>query len=392
MHYLRAATPVLLVLAACGIYRVTQASSHMPDDVRRLAPQKPNEIAPRYDDPRVATDEQLRAIMDRMKPTLDPVDTNLLVHALRLWGPHAEFGDAKHPSGPTMLQYFLDDATFRKVAGDKSPPLFKPSADGIAVRPWNEDSPHKQTAAVHVDDLLATLAESGVPLTEPLRMREATGEVADLLEGALRRFHRRQQEYEWTAISYARYLFPAQRWENRYGQPIDVAALVDELLEQPLPNGVCGGAHRLEALVVLLRADDTHHALPKRTRKKIIDYLARVSALLTASQHSEGYWNRDWYRGSPSIAQAATTQAGDKQDTMYDRILTTGHHLEWLALAPPEVQPPQETIVRAGQWLARAMLAEDAKNLKKHYGPFSHAARALCLWRSKDPYQAWKPE
>jgi len=392
MHYLRTAIPFLIVLAACGVYRVTQASSGKPADVRRLAPQKPNVIAPRYDDPRVATDEQLWAIMDRMKPTIDPVDTNLLVHALRLWGPHAEFGDAQHPSGPTMLQYFLDDTTFRKLAGDKSPPLFTPSPEGIAVRPWKEDSSHKQTAAVHVDDLLATLAESGVPLTEPLRMREATAEVADLLQGALHRFHRRQQEYEWTAISYSRYLYPARRWENRYGQPIDVAALVDELMEQPMPNGVCGGAHRLEALVVLLRADDTHHALPKRTRRKIIDYLARISALLTASQHTDGYWNRDWYRGSPGTAETATAKAGGKQDTMYDRILTTGHHLEWLALAPPEVQPPQETIVRAGQWLARAMLAEDAKNLKKHYGPFSHAARALCLWRSRDPYEAWKPE
>jgi hypothetical protein len=378
-------------VAACGIYRASLASSSKPDALEQLAANEtisslpPNVIAPRYDDPRVATDEQLRAVLDRMKPPLDPVDTNVLVHALRLWGPRAEFGDPKHPDGLAMLGYFLDDAQFRRIAGQSAPPLFSPSSDGVTVRPWTEDSPHRKTGAVHVDDLLATLAESGVPLSTPLVMRDGTAHVADLLHGAMRRYHRRQYEYEWSAISYARYLFPADRWSNRYGQPIDVAGLADELMEQPMPNGVCGGAHRLEALVILLRADDTHHTLPRRTRKKIIDYLARTSALLTASQTVEGYWNRNWYRGAES--PAATD---GKRDTTYDRILTTGHHLEWLALAPPEAQPPQEIIVRAGQWLARAMLAEDVKKLQQHYGPFSHAARALCLWRSKDPYEAWK--
>ncbi|MCE9555258.1 MAG: hypothetical protein K8T91_18055 [Planctomycetes bacterium] len=391
IRWLRFTVPPLVVLAACGIYRATLASSAKSDALRQLsahdssAANMPNLIAPRYDDPRIATDAQLHDLLERMKPTVDPLDTNVLVHALRLWGPHAEFGDARHPSGSTMLGYFLNDAEFRKLAGEKVPPLFAAGADGVTVRPWTEDSPHKLTGAVHVDDLLATLAESGIPHSHPLVMRDSTGHVADLLQGAMRRFHRRQQEYEWSAISYARYLFPAQRWENRYGQPIDVAALVDELMEQPMPNGVCGGAHRLEALVVLLRADDQHHVLAKRTRKKIVDYLARTSALLTASQHSEGYWDRNWYLGTAG----ATPVAGAKQDTTYDRILTTGHQLEWLALAPPEVQPPRETIVRAGQWLVRAMLAEDDKNLKKHYGPFSHAARALCLWRSKDPFDAW---
>ena len=388
LHY---CLPALLVLAACGVYRVTLASSSKPDALRNLAhdpslSRPPNVIAPRYDDPRVATDGQLRELLDRMKPTLAPVDTNVLVHALRLWGPRAEFGDQKHPSGATMLRYFLDDNNFRRLAPKDTPPLFSVHPDGITVRPWSEDSPHRLTGAVHVDDLLATLAESGVPLSEPFVTRDGTAHVADLLQGAMRRFHRRQQEYEWSAISYARYLFPADRWSNRYGQPVDVGALIDELMEQPMPNGVCGGAHRLEALVVLLRADDTHHVLSKRQRKKITDYLTRITALLIASQNSSGYWDRNWYLG----AAGATSTPGAKQDTAYDRILTTGHHLEWLALAPPEVQPPQETIVRAGQWLVRAMLAEDDVHLRKHYGPFSHAVRALCLWRSKDPYDAWR--
>ena len=75
---------------------------------------------------------------------------------------------------------------------------------------------------------------------------------------------------------------------------------------------------------------------------------------------------------------------------MHDKLLVTGHQLEWLALAPEQVQPPRETIVRAGQWITRTLLEIDQKELVETYGPYSHAARALCLWRSVEPMEAWK--
>ena len=50
----------------------------------------------------------------------------------------------------------------------------------------------------------------------------------------------------------------------------------------------------------------------------------------------------------------------------------------------------RETIVRAGQWITRTLLEIDQKELIETYGPYSHAARALCLWRSVEPMEAWK--
>ena len=52
--------------------------------------------------------------------------------------------------------------------------------------------------------------------------------------------------------------------------------------------------------------------------------------------------------------------------------------------------PPRETIVRAGQWLVRAMLEVDDETLQTEFGPFSHAARALCLWRGAEPWAVWQ--
>jgi hypothetical protein len=136
---------------------------------------------------------------------------------------------------------------------------------------------------------------------------------------------------------------------------------------------------------VLNRADEQIHALSRRTKLKILLYMKRASILLAEAQTTDGYWTRQWPQG-----QAAAKPDTKKAPALHDKLLVTGHHLEWLALAPDEVQPPRETIVRAGQWLARTLVEMDQKELLAAYGPYSHAARALCLWRSKDPVTAWQ--
>ncbi len=371
--------PVALLLAACMAFRASLRAGSTPRAAQREMPWR---VTPRFDDPRVATEEQLAAVMDRMKPRAKPFNTNVALHALRLWGPHAEFGSSDYLSGPQMLGAFLDDAEFRKLAGDSAAPLYTEVDGEILVRPALPWDASFDSGAAHTDDVLATLAESGVPLDHPLVMRHRTATVRELLDTAIRRFHAQQFEYEWTAISYARYLYPLRSWQNRFGQTIDVDTLINETIEAPWRDGVCAGTHRLEALAVLARVDDQEHALPAAERKRVLEHLGSVSQVLTQSQHPAGFWTGRWW--DPADAKSS------RVPTKFEQILATGHHLEWLAIAPPEVQPPREVIIRAAQWLVQAMLEIDEPTLQQMYGPFSHAARALCLWRSRDPFEAWR--
>jgi hypothetical protein len=135
-------------------------------------------------------------------------------------------------------------------------------------------------------------------------------------------------------------------------------------------------------MVILLRADEQAHALSKRSKRKMLAYMKQVSDRLVHAQSADGSWTRKWPAG-----QSAAT---DSSATLHDKLLVTGHQLEWLALAPEEVQPPRETIVRAGQWLARTLVEMDQQTLMDAYGPYSHAARALCLWRQVGPFEAWQ--
>jgi hypothetical protein len=374
--------PPLVVVAALLAYRLAfvSAGAEQIQPVRR----EPWTITARYDEPRVVTDEQLAAVLDRVKPPAKPLKTNNMVHALRLWGVAADFHDPKVPTGRQMREYLLDDRAFRQFAGDETPPLFYRDKDGLAVRSFDDALTNRDTSSYHADDLLATLAEVGTSLDTPMHLRDGEATVGQLLNDSLSRFHLDRLEYEWAVISYARYVFPEKQFSNKFGDRINVNQLVDEAITPALGLGPCNGLHRLEALTVLLRADEQAHALRPDTKRKILAFMKRVSDLLTQSQTSAGYWTRQWPQG-PAAATPAKGEEGD----VYDRILVTGHQLEWLALAPESVQPPRETMVRAGQWLARTLLELDQKDLEAAYGPYTHAARSLALWRNQDPYQAW---
>jgi hypothetical protein len=375
----RITLPTLIVATALAAYRAIVIAPPPAIVLPRL---EPATIAPRFADPRVVTDEQLAAVLARVPPPTG-VNTNDTLHALRLWGVQAQFGEAGVPTGSELRETFLDDASFRRRAGCRVPPLVFRGSDGIEVRSYDDHYTDRETSSYHTDDLVATLAEVGTTLDTPIALREDQSTVRELLETSLRRFHLERLEYEWTAIAYARYVFPERSWRNKYGEQIDAEDLVAKLIEPPPTSGPCNGLHRLEALAVLFRADEQFHALRPRTKREVLGYMRRSSTLLVESQSPEGYWTREWPSGAAATARASRA-------TLHDKLLVTGHTLEWLALAPEEIQPPRETVVRAAQWLARTLVEMDEQELLAAYGPYTHAARALCLWRGLEAWDAWQ--
>jgi hypothetical protein len=374
--------PTIILFASLATYRLIAIGPEASTVI--LTRNEPLEIAPRFSDRRVVTDEQLIAVLERVKPPAKPVNTNNFVHALRLWGVTADFCDPAIPTGRELRAYFLDDATFGRFAGKNTPPLFFFGRDGVDVRGYDDQVADRLTSSFHTDDLLATLAETGTPLDTPLILRGGEATVGDLLATSLRRFHLERLEYEWTAIAYTRYVFPQPSWRNKFGERIDVNALVSEIVSHPPHLGPCNGLHRLEALAVLYRADERLNVVSPPTRLRMLAYMKRSADALSQAQSPDGYWTRQWPLGRVALTDDKTPA------TLYDKLLVTGHHLEWLALAPEEVQPPRETVVRGAQWLARALVEMDEQDLLEAYGPYSHAARALCLWRGVDPFEFWQ--
>jgi hypothetical protein len=173
---------------------------------------------------------------------------------------------------------------------------------------------------------------------------------------------------------------PERTWQNRIGDTYSFDDLVVRLLDRPFGKGSCGGCHVPYAVVVILRADEQHPLLSPAVRKQAQDWLHILSTRLESCQTVSGAWDAGW--GQTGVMWG---------DDVLDRITVTGHHLEWIALAPDDLRPARESVARAVIALRRdveALLPLPYRSFKTLL-PVSHAARALALCRNEDPYEAW---
>ena len=331
----------VLVPAAVAVPLVRSGSL---SDAPRL-PELRNEplaVTPRYDDPQVVTDGQLAMVLEKLRPQLahQQPKVNHVDHALRFWGVDARFDDPACLSGEAMRQLLLDHGTFAAAWGESTHPLLERVAGGVAVR-----TQLGFATASHVDHTLATLAEIGTPLDQSIVTASGPATVADVLRGALSDFSLNQQEYEWTTLALALYSPEATPWRSKERQAVTFDRLADRIMRQPYAQGVCYGNHRLFTLAVLLHVDDEHEIFSSTARTRVVEHLIEATGRLIATQSSEGYWDENW--------SGAGNVTGDVQKMKEQgrRLLATGHALEWWAVAPSDLHPPRDVIVRAGQWL-----------------------------------------
>jgi hypothetical protein len=377
------ALQALLVSAAVawGTYRVREMEAE-----RVLPPLRaePLQVKPLYDDPEVIRDEPLRRVLSRLGLRLEGADTSIghVDHALRLWGADAELADPEVLSGSELRRLLTDHSRFVEVYGRERPPLLMDDGNGVRVRVQEGNA-----SSAHFDHTVACLAEAGTPLDFPLVTPRRRTTLRAMVERSMREFSLNQTEYEWSALTFALYLPPANRWISTEGQEISFDRLADRIRREELPNGVCAANHRLYALVVFLRVDDQMRAageapiLSPESRRGVLDYLAEVTAMLVRNQHPDGFWNRDWPTSTPPGSEPSDREG----DSMSDRLIATGHALEWWAMAPEELHPPRPVVVAAAQWLVAAIDRMSDEEIDRYYTYLSHVGRALALWRGRFP-------
>jgi hypothetical protein len=371
---------VALIGAIVGFaaYRIWQISQRYELPPLR---DKPLAIQPLYDIPEVVTDEQLSKTLGRLAPRFHGQGTeiNHVDHALRFWGSDVAFDDPKKLDGKQMRELLVNDARFAEVYGTDEPPLLigVDSQQGARLREQEGN-----TSSSHKDHTIACLAEVGTAIDFPVQTRNYRTTFGDVVRQSLRDFSLNQAEYEWSALTYALLLPSDASWYTTEGQQMNFDRLAGRIMRQEMPQGVCFGNHRLFTLAIMLRIDELDPQKPmfsKSRRSEVVEYLRKMTALLLKNQHRQGFWNAEWPNQAPQQDKPSEAEG----DRLADRILATGHALEWWAMAPREVHPPREVLVRAGQWLVATIdeMADD--KIAANYTFLSHAGRALALWRGK---------
>lgn len=376
------------VVIISGIVLATSQRWAERQAARKLPPLRERAIVlkPLYDDPRIVTDEQLEATLRKLYPRLRGPEPkiNFVDHALRCWGPDAVFDDPDALSGAEMRDLLLNHERFAKV-WPTAPPFLKRNKEGdLEVR-----TKEGLATASHDDHTLASIAESGISRDYPVVTSTDHTTFGELVEGSLKKFSLDQMEYEWSILAYTLLLPPATHWITSEGQQVSFDSLADRLMREALPDGVCFANHRLHSLVVMLRVDaEVCPILKPTTRERMIKFLTLVSQQLVKSQHAYGYWDSGWVGVKPQEKKGEESIAGTE---LRDRIIATGHALEWLASVPEEIQPPREVVTRAAQWLIHAVEQLDAQELRENYAFATHAGTALARWRGTTPAEFMKP-
>ena len=336
-------------------------------------------VEPFYDDPEVVSDEELAAVLAKVRPkfAIEKLKSNYVEHALRTWWLNAKFHDPKVMSGEALKDHLVDHGQFLASWGDKIPPLLQDRPDGVAIR-WGKE----ECASVHHDHWLACLTEAGINLHEPVFTPNRRREINDVLQEALRDFRLDEAEVEWSALAFGLWIAPQKTWTTRTGRELSFDLMAERLMRGHKRFGVCNGTHRVYSLMVLVRLDDDHDILSDAMREQVMEHLRSVRDLIMVSQFPDGHWPSNWSEGADAVAKPVN-------DELYKQVIATGHHLEWLAIAPQELHPPREQILKAADWVIKTTIEQTDSDIGQRYTFFSHVGNALALWRKTHPADFW---
>jgi hypothetical protein len=381
-----ALSQIVIVGAAVAAVGLRMAPPREPVAIPKLR-NEPRIIRPVYDDQRVVSDEQLSRVLTKLRPRFDGNKTkiNHVDHALRFWSSEAIFADKQHPSGAQLRELLVDHTRFQKMYGpeaDKKPLLINARGGGVKVRVAEGD-----WSSSHHDHTVASLAEAGTPLDFPVTTLGGAKEFRDMVAQVFREFSLNQVEYEWSTMVFAMFQEENTPWRSKESQEITFDRLAERIMRQEQPQGVCFGNHRLYSLVVLLRVHDELPILSDETHQHIVTFLQDMTKRLVANQHPDGFWNGTW----PSAKPTSATPLDVEGDRLSDRIIATGHALEWWAMVPEklaaQILPEREVIVRAGQWVVKTVDSMEERDIPRHFTFLSHAGRSLALWRKHFAYE-----
>jgi len=243
--------------------------------------------------------------------------------------------------------------------------------DGLPYPLWQ--GPYYFMQEHHPDQFLLYFAMAGGTLDAPLTIDGAEFTFHDLLERSLLDATT-LNELAFTVAAYAMLLPPGKRWQNKFGETMSLAILLEKLLATP--ERTCLGTHRIGALAKVyarkeLLADRDIARLWTELERQVLEALVQVKQ----SQRPDG-----------SFEPPTRVPGSDILEDIY----YTGHCLEWITFLG-EDYCRDDWVVHAIDFLAggvEATYRQTYRNLGAvrtptahfDFGGLSHAVSALKRW------------
>jgi len=178
-----------------------------------------------------------------------------------------------------------------------------------------------------------------------------------------------EQEYSWTLMSLMPFRATTHRWKARDDNEYSIESLLRSELNRLSPESACGGSHRLVAIAITLnkrKAEGGSLDGVWADAQALVD-LAIEQAL--EYQNEDGTFSSNYFERSGWSLDLSTA------------IGTTGHTLEFIAVAGSDELQRNEAVVSAANSLCR--LLEQTSELDLECGALYHALSGLKIYRQR---------
>jgi hypothetical protein len=296
-----------------------------------------------------------------------------LLHLLRVHGLDEQLQGSELRSGEQIKIALTGDDLGRRLLGN-SP---------LARTPYGLRYPTREQTSIemdrsleeHRDQVLASLGELGLPLSQPIVSGQSKGSLRQVLEDSVANFYLKQRELAWTTLAYSLYLPPQKSWTNRFGETFTFDDLASAMMDVRLDEQSCAGTHSLYSLTILARVDRQSPVLSDTVRVRLGNRLERAVAAAVHAQDADGSWHPGWNR---DLLPEGVPRFWSPVDDARNRLIATGHLAEWFLYLPAELAPPDRVLIRAAGWIRTKLLAATADDVEQSFCPYTHAA---CLLR-----------
>lgn len=226
----------------------------------------------------------------------------------------------------------------------------------------------------HPGQVLSALAECQVPLDTTLGPG-AQIRLADLVDNCAKSF-RFDDEIEWRAVALAIYRPSPIRWTTNDGDEVSFDQITRALLQQTRSHNSeaasCWSTHAYYALAMLYQVDRQMPLWKDLSlQDAVVSTLSNASTRLETTLHPDGSWDEYW--SLPGISRGVLSTE--------NRLLVTGHHLEWQVVTPAELRASDAVLLSAGEFILRETEKMSVEKRHEKICACSHGLRALLLGR-----------
>jgi hypothetical protein len=243
---------------------------------------------------------------------------------------------------------------------------FEETPYGIDVKTVPGDG----NAQGHQDQFIAEMAQWGMPPSHKFKIHGRDYTFADFhRHSKMRASVKENQELSWAILIIGEYYGTDISWTNAKNEMLAFEDIVRYELGQPIDTAACGGTHRLFGLTWVyhrhLQKGGKTAGVWQEVAAKIDDYKKKAFE----------YKNRDG-----SFSTNYVSSPGQAKETGM-RIGSTGHVLEWLALAMNDQELKSRWMQDAADALVKMILDNRADPIEG--GALYHAAHGLHIYYNR---------